>query len=99
MARPTSPRQLSRTEPAGFSIPNDHDVGFNDFCTADSEVAVSEALSDAAIVQSVTADNQAAHGPTAAEDDDDEVTDVDDSCERRPVSAGDAMNALAVLGD
>jgi len=51
------------------------------------------------IVQSVTADSQAADGPTAWEDDDDEDTDVDDRCERRPVSARDAMNALVVLRD
>jgi len=82
---------------AGFFIQDD--VSFNDYCTADCEVAVSETLDDTAIVQSVTADNQApaVDGMPAGREDDDDDNDVDDSSERQPVTTADALNALTVL--
>ena len=76
---------------AGFLIQDD--VTFNDYCTADSEVAVSETLDDMAIVRSVTADNQApaVDGMPAGREDDDDDNDVDDSSERQQVTTADAL--------
>ena len=77
----------------------------SDFCTADSNLAVSETLTDAAIVQSVSADNAAGESTSAAgagDNDDDnggDDDDTDDSREHAAVSTADAMNALTVLRD
>jgi len=45
---------------AGFPMPAD--AVFSDFCTADNELAVSKALTDAATVQSVQAADGSATG-------------------------------------
>lgn len=77
------------------------DIVFDDFCTADSELAVNETLTETVIVQSVTANKpttSAGDSATTGRDDDDN-DDIDDSCERRPVSATDAMSALSVVRD
>ena len=76
---------------AGCCVPAD--VIFNVFCTADSELSVSETVNDTAIVLLVAAiaNTQADDGsgtPAGLDD-----NDADDSCKHRPVLTADSINA------